>query len=178
MSDLLMFVGKEPYPWPNDFSEEAMEIGVSKRIPRMAIPEIEPGVSRLALIHPKAIVRVTAEGMDLYGLARELMCEHGDTIECEADQEVDEVIQALLVCPYEGESMSGLTNLLRDAEKAKDLKRLEEKYGIEYQAGVFGFCYLTAVHYVAQAKESEIPADLEDVQGIKIVRMDYEGDAS
>jgi len=171
MKDLMMWVGKKPYPWPNDFSDEADRDGVSKRVSRKSIPEIVPGETRLVLIHPRAIVKVTVEGMDLYDLAWELVCEHGAAIEYDADQEVDDYITANLIT--EGQSTSGLTDLLRRAGKAKDLKRLEEKYGIEYHAGVFGYAWLTAVHYVLKAGESEPPSDLENVTGIKAVRMDY-----
>jgi len=176
MGDLCMWVGEKHYPWPNDFSDEAKRDGVSKRVPRKAIPYIEPGRTRLALIHPKAIVRVTAEGMTLYDLAVELTVEHAAPFAPAGwiEPQVEKFVEAELLC--DGQSTSGLTALLRKAQKAKDLKRLEEKYGIEYQAGVFGWCPLTAVHYVAQAGESEIPADLEGVQGIKMVQMDYSED--
>lgn len=179
-SDLLMWVGAgTAYPWPNDFSDEAFAMGVSKRVNRKAIPEIVPGETRLALIHPRAIVRVTAEGMDLYNLAWELASEYESRkIEGLTDQEMDEYVTQHLICLEENKSMSRLTFLLREAEKVNDLKRLEEKYGIEYSPGVFGFCYLTAVHYCLRDDESEIPEDLEDVAGIKAVRMDYSEEAS
>ena len=177
-SDLLMWVGAD-YPWPNDFTEEGRRIGVSKRISRNAIPEIEPGVSRLALIHPKAIVRVTAEGMDLYNLAWELVTEHEERkLKNITDQDMDEYITQHLICLEENQSMSGLTFLLREAEFAKDLERLEEKYGIEYFPGVFGWAPLTGIHYCLKDDESGLPEDLEGVVGVKIVRMDYSEEAN
>lgn len=58
-SDLLMWVGKEFYPYPEDFIEEARAFGINKRIPvtKGGPPLIDPGRTRLFLAHPRAVSR-------------------------------------------------------------------------------------------------------------------------
>jgi len=173
-TDLCMFVGENHYPWPNDFSEEAQRVGVSKRVSRKSIPHIVPGETRLVLIHPKAIVKVTAEGMGLWDLAAELVLEHIVHAKGYGEDWLDRFILGNIFDEQAGEYTSGLTRMLRAAERAKDLKRIEEKYGIEYFPGVFGWCPLSGIQYVAKSDdETELPPDLAGVSGIEIVRMDY-----
>lgn len=53
--DLLIWVGKEFYPWPSDFIEEAREQGVSRRIPNnYSLENLAPG-ARMRLVHANAI---------------------------------------------------------------------------------------------------------------------------
>jgi hypothetical protein len=69
--------------------------------------------------HPYQVV-VTAEGMTLSDLVFELVTEHGN-MEGNEEQVGDYIV-----------SRTGLMNLLKLAEKAGDLERLEKKYGIRY----------------------------------------------
>jgi hypothetical protein len=162
-NDLAMFVGQQ-YRWPSDFADEARIQGVSKAIPKSAIPLIEPGHTRLACIHPKAIAVVHADGMTLHDLAEELVREHTDSSETERNAND-------LIGP-EGQSALALIDLLKKAEKAKDLKRLEEKYEIEYLPGFFGFTYVTGLEYVCNLGETELPEELAD-KGIEPVIVEY-----
>jgi hypothetical protein len=54
-SDLLMRAGKTHYPDPDDFIDEAVELGISKAIPmsqNQGPPVIEPGITRCWILHP------------------------------------------------------------------------------------------------------------------------------
>lgn len=54
-SDLLMRAGKTHYPDPDDFIDEAVEMGISKAIPmsqNQGPPVIEPGITRCWILHP------------------------------------------------------------------------------------------------------------------------------
>ena len=54
-SDLLMRAGKTHYPDPDDFIEEAVELGISKAIPmsqNQQPPVVEPGITRCWILHP------------------------------------------------------------------------------------------------------------------------------
>jgi len=56
--DLFMFVGKSYYETPEEFIEEVREQGLSKAIPvseSQDPPRIDPGNTRLYLVHPKAV---------------------------------------------------------------------------------------------------------------------------
>ena len=47
--DILMWVGRCYYPTPWDFIKEALEKGITKRVPN--VPDIKRGVSRCYLLH-------------------------------------------------------------------------------------------------------------------------------
>lgn len=54
-NDLLMRAGKTHYPDPDDFIDEAVELGISKAIPlskRQDPPVIQPGTTRCWIVHP------------------------------------------------------------------------------------------------------------------------------
>lgn len=58
--DLIMWVGETYYPDPEEFIEEVRSMGLNKAIPissRNTPPRINPGKTRLWLIHPKGIDR-------------------------------------------------------------------------------------------------------------------------
>lgn len=74
--DLVMWVGETYYPEPEDYIEETQERGLNKAISvskRNPPPEINPGRTRLWLIHPKGIDNASdlpeekAEGMEENG---------------------------------------------------------------------------------------------------------------
>lgn len=57
-NDIIMWVGETYYPQPEDFIEETQERGLNKAISmstRNPPPVINPGKTRLSLIHPKGI---------------------------------------------------------------------------------------------------------------------------
>lgn len=64
--DLMQFIGKRHYEEPDNFVEEVRQMGLSKgvNIPNSIdkMPKIVPGVTRLWLIHPNAILREVETG--------------------------------------------------------------------------------------------------------------------
>lgn len=59
---LLMGVGKEFYPYPSDFLEEARVLGVSRKIPKnFNFEGLDPKRSKLLLMHPRAIPLIDYE---------------------------------------------------------------------------------------------------------------------
>jgi hypothetical protein len=175
MSDLAMWVGEEHYPWPIDFIEEARKQGVSKQIPKTAIPMIEPGKTRLVLIHPRALVTVNTDGMTMMDLALELEREIIGHFEDDEEDEAREYMLQHIIDPETGRNMPKLTEWLKEAEIADfvDLKRLEEKYGIEYHPGFIGYTFLTGMQWIAPDEATDLPKELRGY-GIEPVRVVYE----
>lgn len=67
--DLLMWAGKEHYPQPEDFISEARVQGINKAIPiskNNAPPIVNPGKTRLFIVHPRAIVAPESHDHDYY----------------------------------------------------------------------------------------------------------------
>lgn len=65
--DLLMWVGKKHYPEPDDFIKETISRGLNKAIPtskKTEPPTINPGITRVFLIHPRACRREIEDGDD------------------------------------------------------------------------------------------------------------------
>ncbi len=192
MPDIAMCVGVKYYPWPQDFSEEAKTQGVSKAISRKIIPYIDAGETRLVLIHPRAIVGVMAENMSLVDLGLELVNEYVNGTDLEPPSENKaKMVAAWITSPEADEDdwmlayvLDKLVNipevvnklrmcsLLREADEAKELKRLEEKYKIQYSLGFFGYTYISGVQYAARDNEEELPDELKG-KGIEAVRVVY-----
>lgn len=66
-ADLLMRAGKSHYPEPEDFIEEAAELGISKAVPlsqNRDPPEVVSGVTRTWIVHPD-----TEDGWAIIGYA-------------------------------------------------------------------------------------------------------------
>lgn len=171
VNDLLMWVGEEHYEWPHDFYNEARRIGVSKRIPATAIPYISPGETRLALVHPKAIVSVTADSLTLRDLAVELAGEFVIPPEPLQDDWAVSYAEDYLLAD-DGHTLD-LHRLLAAAEQRDQLRRIEEKYGIAYRPGVFMYTYLTGIQYVLKPGEEDLPPGLDGL-GIEAVRVEYD----
>lgn len=53
--DLLMFVGRQYYPTIKSFVDEAKRHGCCKKFPPSVYLQIEPGVTRVFLVHPEGI---------------------------------------------------------------------------------------------------------------------------
>lgn len=189
MSDLAMCVGAEKfYPWPDDFIEEAKKQGVSKAISKSAVPYIEPGITRVVFIHPRAIVHVTAEGLSTLDFAHELVREYivekrepppenkAEMIQRWGMHDIDDwpVAYALdKLIDVDGHNKLHMCTLLREADRAKDLERLEEKYGLKYQHGYIGYTYPTGLEYEAKPGETELPDRLLGIPGIEMVHSVY-----
>lgn len=153
MTDLLMWVGEQHYPWPHDFSDEVKAVGLSKRVAESAIPLIEPGRTRLAVIHPKVFVEL-AEGRSIEELAGDL----GLTL-----PEVEDGITAEQI---------GRALALLETSDTKAYENLVERMGISYHPGIFGYVWLTGIQYVCRQGEEDAPEELKGL-GVEAVRMDY-----
>jgi hypothetical protein len=178
--DIAQFWGTGYYSWPEDAADENKKQGVSRMVPKTAIPEIEVGMTRIVGLHSRAIVTVHAEGMTLRDLLRELIEEHADEVgSFMHDADLDDWEMYISTDPQYPEFPQGITrraftNLLRVADEKGDLKRLEEKYGIRYDSGFFGYGWATSVQWVAPTPDTPLPEELRGVAGIKPVYVEYD----
>jgi hypothetical protein len=145
--DLMMWVGREYYT-VSSFIEEAERLGVSKRIPHTAIPEgIVPGLSRLFLKHLDACIEIGKYGTEALALELGL----------NSDQDMLDFVIAL------------------DHLKEEDFSSWKEiiyRYQITFHPGVFGYCYITGLQYIAKDNEEGLPEDLVAFEGyIEPVRL-------
>jgi len=164
-SDLLMWVGEEHYPEPEDFAAECMRQGLSKRIALNNIPEgIVPGQSRLFVIHPRA------------GLALEsdyTLQELHDALSGLGSELVQVWLQdwnrnPSWVCrqiwKYSAESV--------DASMLAALGLLVE-FEAKLVPAIFGYVYLTGTQYVCKEGEEDVPKQLRG-KGVEPVRVIYD----
>ena len=81
-SDLVMWVGKEFYPDPRDFIDEAMASGINKRTPvtKGGPPLIDSGRTRLFLAHPRAVNEETSGIFGYTYLTRVVYATDGDKL--------------------------------------------------------------------------------------------------
>lgn len=175
--DIKMYAGEEHYT-VGEFIREARDIGVSKRIPKTAIPEgIVPGVSRIFIAHNKAILICTAG--DIRDLADDLTDLDLLNSETKGFFELVEPwgVEAgeLLPDDFVPEQMINLVMAFEDVEP--DISReLIKKYGIEFQPGIIGWSYLTGLQYVLPKGENELPAELAHIEHLEPVYVEYEQD--
>ena len=160
--DIIMWVGEEHYT-VGSFIREAERMGVSKRIPRTAIPEgIVLGQSRILIKHRQAILqaeRLESLFIELqiaYNLSEEYM-------------------------PPDG--MLRLVMFLEELQMA-DLpawERLVEVYALTWTSGVIGYSYITSIQYIAYDDEKELPEDLQHladyIEPVKIIYEEIENEA-
>jgi len=155
MADLLMWVGEQHYPWPHDFSDEVKRMGLSKKIPKSAIPLIVPGRTRLALIHPKVTIEL-GEGHTSDELARRLGLDEGET--GDEMRTADQVRRAL--AQLEGAD-------------APAYEALMEAMELTYGPGIFGYVWLTGIQYVCGEDEEDAPEELRAL-GVEGVRIEHD----
>ena len=152
--DIIMWVGEEHYT-VGSFIREAEQMGVSKRIPRTAIPEgIVPGQSRILIKHRKAIVHG-----DLDGLLRKL----------------DEAMYlSHVTLPEDMITLVVFLEVLQEKEFAI-WQELVEGYNLTWTSGVIGYSYITSIQYIASDDEEELPEDLQHLEGyVEPVKIKYE----
>ncbi|MFC7165909.1 hypothetical protein [Halospeciosus flavus] len=138
--DLLLSVGKSHYRAVEEFVDEARVHGVSKAISVTsgnAPPEINPGRTRLFLIHPNA-VRTTKEV---------------ETTFSEYDPETD----TLLTVNGEPVENEPVVTETADPDLPVTLERRLRT------AGIFGYTYLTRVVYT-EDEDGEIPKYVQDYE--------------
>lgn len=164
---LLMTVGEQFYKL-HEFIDEAEVAGVSKRIPIKSIPEgLQKGISKIFCAHPRAIVKVTAEGKTLQDLAYSLL-EEGfipeeqwtELVELEAPFWTGEELNAYDPVPA---AMLDITYALSKLEGRK-LAELEKELGLAYCMGIFGYSPFGGFQFVLGEDENDIPEGFEDVR--------------
>lgn len=149
---ILMTVGRQYYTLA-EYIDEAKEMGVSKRIAMTAIPEgLVPGMSKIFIAHPDAIVKVTADGKCLADLVRVVL---GETYVSPdfAPYWEQEKIQPDEVIPDHMLSLTYAFSKLPAAERAK----LTAEYGLVFHMGVIGYTFFEGVQFVMPAGETELP---------------------
>ena len=164
MTDYAKWTSQRAYPWPGMHVRECRLTGFSVMVGK-DFPIVEPG-DTMSLIHPRALFSVTAPGMTMRDLAIEILSENG-----QVDAENFDLVQAELTCKY-GKPTPMFIELLEAADKEKTLEALEKKYGIVYQAGFYGYVFLTGKYYIAKEGETALPVELRG-KGIEPVRDMY-----
>lgn len=154
MTDLLMWVGEQHYPWPHDFSDEVKSVGLSKRVAESAIPLIDPGQTRLAVIHPRAFVQVRS------GMVEDFCRALGFILPDLGDEGI--------TADQLGRALAAL-----EASDSKAYDSLIEEMGITYHPGIFGYVWLTGLQYVCRPDEEDAPEELKAL-GVEGVRMEYD----
>jgi hypothetical protein len=178
--DLLALVGDDNYTVPQ-YIEESKRYGVSKRVALNAIPEgIVPGVSRLFLWHTKAIPLIRAYGCSLRDVVARLMSMGAITQDEATVYELGEnwsVPDGLLEpSSYVPPHILVVTCAIQRLEPG-DRRAIERDFEIEWQGGIFSWCYLGQVQMVLpdDATEDDIPEDVRYRGDIDFVKVEYVG---
>lgn len=170
---LLVCVGKEHYKLHEVLAEYG-DIGVSKRIPKTAIPEgMVKLVSKIFVAYPEAILKVTKEGSTLFDLALYLY-EMGLLSDYTWDELMDNRYDNLDAAYWEEDKLnpedfvpesmlqlaSAFSKLLEDV-RAEAIK----EFGIKFQMGIVGYSYFQGFQYVVKPGEDGLPEDLAHLEG-------------
>jgi hypothetical protein len=160
--DYLFRVGEEHYKWPGEFTDEAKIAGPSKRIPKEVGTDYVPLQSRMGFVHARAQVTVHADGMALHDLALKLWMEHMSEIGQTPDADLFDPVALELLDEESGRSRAKLIRLLQWVDGRKELKRLQEKYKLEFHDGTFLWSLITSKQYVMPADSEEVPQEVID----------------
>jgi len=154
--DVIMWAGEDHYT-VSSFIQEAKIMGVSKRIPKTAIPEgIVPGRSKIFIKHRRAIVNGNLDDL-LRTLDESLYLQH-----CELPDNMLHLVIFL--------------ERLRESEPAI-WKELVEGYKLFWTPGVIGYAYITGIQYVAYDHEEGLPDEMAHMDYlVEPVRIEYEED--
>jgi hypothetical protein len=180
-----MTVGREHYTLHALLSEYIQQ-GVSKRIPRTAIPDgLVNLVSKFFIAHPDAILRITAEGKTLQDLVSALVelevLTQVQAIKMEdlgVSYWADDALEPYDFVPSDMLAVAVAFSALPFGEHA----RLEQELGIEYCMGIVGFSYVTGIEYITKQDEEGLPEDLKHLEGyvtpVKVIRDTEDEDDS
>lgn len=177
----LSWVGEDNYTFAQAV-DESMSMGVSRRINLKGIPEgFVPGVSKIFLAHPKAIIRV-ARG-NLWELLYDLMLLGYISAQVWEDL-VDNEYEDKLPYPTKLEPYDfvpkdvGLAAYYVSKVTPAEYKHLDDKYKFTFSPGVFGYAPFGEFQYVLKPGESDLPKELQHLEGyVEPVMISYdEGD--
>jgi len=156
---ILMTVGRQYYTLA-EFIDEAKEMGVSKRIAMTSIPEgLVPGISKVFIAHPDAIVKVTADGKCLADLAQEVLGEEYVSPDFAPYWE-QEKIQPDEVIPEHMLTLTYAFSKLPAAEREK----LITEYGLVFHMGVIGYTYFDGFQFVVPDGQEELPEEAQQLR--------------
>ncbi len=164
---ILMIAGRQYYKlW--EYIEEAQDIGVSKRIPSKAIPEgMVPGLSKIFIAHPDAIVKVTAPDKTLEDLAHELFaCETLTMAELAKLIDLDKPFwtgEELNPSDFVPESMLDISMALSKVEEP-EYSHIVKEFGLQFCLGVVGYAHFEGIQVVLDKSEEDLPDDLEHLR--------------
>jgi hypothetical protein len=180
---LLMCVGRQHYSLA-EFVEEAESHGLSKRIPVNSIPEgLVPGLSKIFVAHPDAIVKVRVSDRTLIGLACELVDlgtlsqeKFADLVDMEKPFWTGQELHADDFVP------AGMLDITLALSKTsdEDRARLIHDYDLEFVMGVFGWSLFSGFQLVLPKGEGSLPQDLDhldplvDSGYVEMVHMEYD----
>ena len=113
ITDMIMWVGAEHYPFPSDFIEEGRAHGFSKRVPLNADADysvLTPMQSRIILVHPRAYMR---EGYKLREGKNDpatvpTLDRPSDMTHCDCDHAAKHIGNALTPCTFATWDLSAL----------------------------------------------------------------------
>jgi len=165
VKDLLMCVGVEHYPTAQDFIDEAVQQGVSKRLPVQSPPKgMVPHISRIYFRHERAILFTLGATESLVAELRGL----GD--------EVVERAWAVWERDHPDAHLRHLPSLIwRLGElHLPTVDEVLKRHGVAFFAGVVGYTHFTGFAYVTNAKtgtEIVLPDSLDGLEGVRAVKV-------
>jgi len=165
INDIVVYIGKQFYPFVSDYIEECRLLGISRRIPRdFPIEKLTPNESRMFLVHERAI--------PLFDYAVQKDC----------PRKMKHSKKPGSTCVFDLWSLSALENFgdkhkvtLTDSWNAKiktvateyDVHlptspqvNLEQKKIYKYQAGIFASFFIGHLEYVNE--KGKIPTKLKE----------------
>lgn len=176
----LSWVGEDNYTFAQAV-DECMSMGVSRRINLKGIPEgFVPGVSKIFLVHPKAIIRVAFGS--LWELLYDLMLlgyistrAWEDLI---ANEYEDKLPYTARLEPYDFVPKdAGLAAYYVSKVTPAEYKYLDDKYKFTFSPGVFGYAPFGEFQYVLKPGESDLPKELQHLEGyVEPVKVLYDDD--
>ena len=165
---LLMVAGRQHYKL-HRFIDEAENYGVSKRISVQSIPEgLDQALSKIFIAHPRAIVKVTAEGKTLADLAYRLLemgmltqVQWAKLVDLELPYWAGEELRPFDPVP---ECMLDITYALSQVEDDEH-RELVKEFSLEFCLGIIGWSPFQGFQLVLPHGKSELPPDLEEAIG-------------
>lgn len=164
-NDILVYIGKQFYPFVTDYIEEARKYGISRRIPRdFPIEKLTPYESRMFFVHERAIPLFKYQVQQ--DCPRKL--KHKKTIEdsCVFDlwplsslEDFDEKHKVRLVDSWTAEIKIKATEYTVHLPTSPSVN-LEQKKKYQYHMGIFAAFWVGHLEYVN--KNKKLPTKLRE----------------
>lgn len=164
IADIIVYIGKEAYPFIPDFIEEADVLGISRRIPRtFPFERLTPHKSRMFLLHERAIplfkYKIQAECPRKLKHAKKITdsCVF-DTWALSALEDFGMKHKVRLVDSWTAEIMMVAKRYTVHLPTSPQVN-LEQKKKYKYHPGIFAAFFLGHLEYVN--KEKKMPDELK-----------------